>query len=288
MKKIQHKKYKNPGILFELLSKQVTWDVLSGDNNTSMGIIRKYFRKGTSLHEALKLYKSIINAPKMKGYKATKLVELLFERYKLIDSKQLNRELYNLIGEVKNNYEFNNFINGRIKNFKVYASIYKVLQVPNLLNESNGAFDLTDEYSHIIDFLTTEDNQNVGGVERQLSLIERQDPDIKRAAFKTIINRFNEKYASLNENQKLILSKYITENVNLTPFKNFIIDEVNKIEKILTNSLNEIKDDNLRIKVTGTIPLLNEIRTTRHISEVHVSALIKYYELIDTVKRIYG
>jgi len=286
MKKIQHKKYKNTGILFELLSKQVTWDVLSGKNNAAMNIIKRHFSKGSTLHEELRLYKSVLDTPVLKEYKATKLLDLITEKHKSIDTMKRNKELYNLIGEIKRNYEFGNFFNSRIKNYKVYASVYKLFEGTSILSESNTKYDVSDEYDSLVEFLTTDRDADKTKIERQLSLIERQDPDIKQATFKALITRFNEKYGSLNKKQKRVVNKYITENIELSDFRNFVLKEVTYIEKVLIELAKRVHDKNLKVKLTGTIPLLSEIKTSRLINENHISSLIKYHELIDVVKEL--
>ena len=47
--KIKHSKYKNTGILFELLTRQITADTLSGDSNKSLEFLKKHFNSKTEL-----------------------------------------------------------------------------------------------------------------------------------------------------------------------------------------------------------------------------------------------
>ena len=42
---IKHSKYKNTGILFELLVRQITADTLSGKDSKATNILKKYFVK---------------------------------------------------------------------------------------------------------------------------------------------------------------------------------------------------------------------------------------------------
>ena len=44
MKKIKHSKFKNTGVLFELLIRQITLEVLNGDKNEkAKGILSEHF-----------------------------------------------------------------------------------------------------------------------------------------------------------------------------------------------------------------------------------------------------
>ena len=56
--KIKHSKYKNTGILFELLVRQITADTLSGNESAAINLLKKYFVK-TELGREYKLYEAI-------------------------------------------------------------------------------------------------------------------------------------------------------------------------------------------------------------------------------------
>ena len=43
--KIKHNKYKNTGILFELLVRKITADTLSSGNSKAASLVKKYFTK---------------------------------------------------------------------------------------------------------------------------------------------------------------------------------------------------------------------------------------------------
>ena len=58
----KHSKYKNTGILFELLVRQVTNDTLQGmDLSPAITILREFFKKNTSLKRELRLYQTLQN-----------------------------------------------------------------------------------------------------------------------------------------------------------------------------------------------------------------------------------
>ena len=43
--KIKHSKYKNTGILFELLVRQIASDTVSGKDSAAINLVKKYFSK---------------------------------------------------------------------------------------------------------------------------------------------------------------------------------------------------------------------------------------------------
>ena len=66
---VKHSKYKNTGILFELLVRQITSDTLSGRQTNATGILKKYFTK-TELLKEYKLYKALQESQKISEAKA--------------------------------------------------------------------------------------------------------------------------------------------------------------------------------------------------------------------------
>ena len=49
---IKHSKFKNTGILFELLVRQITADTLSGQNSKATVILKKYFNNYNQYNQA--------------------------------------------------------------------------------------------------------------------------------------------------------------------------------------------------------------------------------------------
>ena len=76
--KIKHSKYKNTGILFELLVRQITADTLKGSDSPAIDLLKNYFVK-TSLGREYKLYESIIKSKVISEGKANSLISTILE-----------------------------------------------------------------------------------------------------------------------------------------------------------------------------------------------------------------
>ena len=61
MKKIKHSKFKNTGFLFELLTRQITLEILNGSEEKAKEIIKEFYGRGTQLSKELRLFNLIIN-----------------------------------------------------------------------------------------------------------------------------------------------------------------------------------------------------------------------------------
>jgi hypothetical protein len=58
--KIKHSKYRNTGLIFELLVKQIAADTLNKKESPAIDILRKHFTGKTSLVREFKLYEFIL------------------------------------------------------------------------------------------------------------------------------------------------------------------------------------------------------------------------------------
>ncbi len=281
MKKFKHVKYKNTGIIFELLSKQVASDVLTNRGNKSLNIIKKYFKEGTELHKELACYHALYETKNKKEPLALKFLDSILKQRQRINSQNLLREKYKLIGEIKNTYPINTFFESRVSDYKLYASIYKIFEY----NASENPVGHIDCYETIVEHLTSSPKQKAKDPK---TLYEVQDTELKKLAFKMLIEKFNKKYQFLNVKQKTLVSRFINENTSLTPFKNFIYTEVTEIKKTLVEISKKTKDPVLKIKLNEIAKLTSEISSSSRIKDEHISSMIKYYELIDHLQKVNG
>ena len=117
--KVKHSKFKNTAILFELLVKQITQEVLSNSTkNVSEKIIKEFFSSNKELAKELKLYNQIVKE-KYSSINDAKLFleEVSKERTKL-DENKLNKEKYNLIKTIKESYDLDKFLSSNLQNYK--------------------------------------------------------------------------------------------------------------------------------------------------------------------------
>jgi len=280
MKKFKHIKYKNTGIIFELLSKQVVSDVLTNRGNTSLNIIKKYFKEGTQLHKELACYQALYESTGKREPVAFKLLEVILKQRNVIDESRLIKEKYKLIGEIKNNYDVSKFFEGRVSDYKLYASIYKLFEY----NSADNPVGHISCYETILEHLTSKAQSQFKNTK---TIYESQSDDVKSLTFKMIIEKFNNKYQFLNAKQKTLVSKFINENTSLDPFKNYVYSEINSIKKSLVELSKKTTDKVLKIKLTEVAKLTNEITSSNRIKDEHISSIIKYYELIDHLKSRY-
>ena len=126
--KVKHSKYKNTGILFELLTRQLTVDTIEGGQSKSLSFLKKHFNSKTELLKEYKIYHTLATKKYSKASQATMLIEELIKAHERLNKSQLRREKYNLIKEIKDTYNVNNFFKAKITDYKVMASIFNLLE----------------------------------------------------------------------------------------------------------------------------------------------------------------
>ena len=206
--KVKHSKYKNTGILFELLTRQITADTLSGNSNKSLNFLKKHFNSKTELLKEYKIYHTLATQKYKKDIQATMLIDTLLEAHSKLNHSQLRREKYNLIKEIKNNYDVNNFFKSKINNYKIMGSIF------NLLENKNISHDLILKSKiALLEHITIEPKTN-----SKNSILENfnsQDKNTRLLTYKVILEKFNTKYSGLGENQKTLLLSDIFSTLSL-------------------------------------------------------------------------
>ena len=146
--KIKHSKYKNTGILFELLTRQITSDTISGGNNKALSILKKYFNSNSELLKEYKIYNTLSTKSYQDENKATILVNTLVEAHSKLNRSRLRREKYNLIKEIKSTYDLNDFFKAQITNYKTMASIYNLTE-----NKDATPLSIVDSKVQLIEHL---------------------------------------------------------------------------------------------------------------------------------------
>ena len=105
MLNIKHSKFKNTGLIFELLVRKITADTLSGNNSPASNILKKYF-VNTELGKEYKIYDSLLKNTSISEGKANIIINTLLESSKKLNRTALRKEKYNLIKEIKENYDY--------------------------------------------------------------------------------------------------------------------------------------------------------------------------------------
>jgi hypothetical protein len=272
MKKIKHSKFKNTGMLFELLTRQITSDIISANESVATNILKKFFNKNTELIKEYGLYKTLSEEKFSSESKSNMLIEAVLKARKKIDRKKLKEEKYQLIKTINESFDINAFFQTKVSNYKLLASIYKIFEYTELDNPS----EITRSRITIIENMISDKKTTL--VEDQKT-ITSEPKEIRLMTYKIMVEKFNNKYGELSTEQKAVLREYINNVSNANNLKVFIQKEATRLKEVLTNKTKKVSDKALRIKLSEVIDLLEQYKNIKNVEENHVSALLRYYDL---------
>lgn len=290
MKKLKHSKYKNAGILFELLVRQVTADILNGNEDSKAnGILRKYFSENTELGRENSLYRVIIEEKTKDQSSADRLLETVLRTRKKINERALNLQKYELIKEIRNHYPIDSFLQGSIGNYKLLASIYKVFE--DAVNEvESDPREIFKARNCIVENIAAAKTPTrlISEDEKKdlVKVYQQQNEDVRLLAYKLLVDSFNEKYKGLDEKQKVLIREYINNVSNTNSLREYINTEVPSVRSQLSELKKKIDNDVVRIKLDETLNQLDKITKGTLVKENQIMALLLSYELIKELKTL--
>ena len=278
--KIKHSKYKNTGILFELLVRQITADTLKGDDSPAIDLLKSYFVK-TELGREYKLYESVIKSKVLNESRANVLISTILENSKKFNRTILKKQKYNLINEIKKHYNLESFFGTKVKNYKEIASVYTLIESYNTA-ELTDINQINQNKVTLLEFLTKQETSKP--TDELMNEFSGYDKDLRQLTYRVLLEKFNDKYDSLSIEQKGILKEFIY-SVDSTPsLREFYNTKVNNLKEILNKESNNIKDPATKIKITEVAKLLSEIDKNTKVDSDNLVDLLQYYELVKEIQ----
>ena len=282
MRKVKHNKIRNTGLLFEFLLRQITSDVLNKDQNSkAVSIVKQRFNENTELGKELALYNILITKKFKSDTKADYFINEVMKTRSDLNNSILRREKYNLIKEIQSNYNLQKFMSSKVPNYKTYASIYKLFEYNTLSPDEK-----TESFFNIVEHVTTKDN-NIRLSETVRTLPD--DEDLRILTYKTLLEKFNQKYTKLSGAQKNLLREYINNVSNTNSLKDTLIDIVKGLKEDLKTHSKNLKDKVVKIKMTEALKSINEFCGLNDKSNVvkdeYVIQTMRYLELVKEVKK---
>tara|TARA_Y100000361_G_scaffold143924_1_gene151498 strand:- start:448 stop:1326 length:879 start_codon:yes stop_codon:yes gene_type:complete len=279
--KAKHTKIRNTGLLYEFLLRQITLDVLNNNNSKAINIIKSRFNERTELGKELALYNIVLNRNYSSDKKADYFLNEVLKSRHSLNNTQLKREKYNLIKEIKDIYDLRKFLSSKVNNYKVYSSIYRLFEFNNLSPELK-----TESHFNLVEHLTTTNNdiklsESIGSLP--------DDEDLRILTYKTLLERFNQKYTKLSSKQKHLLKEYINNVSNTSSLKDTLKEIVKELKKDLKTHSKNLKDKVVKIKMQEAIKSIDKfcgvVGKSTTVKDSHVTQTMRYLELLKELKK---
>jgi len=282
---IKHSKYKNTGILFELLVRQITTDTLEGKDSPAKELLQKYFVK-SELGREYKLYESLLKKTTLTEAKASIVISTLIESSKHLNRGAIKRQKYNLINEIKNHYNLTQFFNHNLPNYKTHAAFYTLLELDNSKNANPN--QLIQNKVTILEHLTAASIKESKVRDEVMEEVEKSDKDTKLLTYKILMEKFNEKYGDLANKQKLILKEYINAIDNAPRLKEFYVSKVNEIKDELKELNKATKSKVTKIKINEIVSLIKVPPKNYKLKDKDLVDLLQYCDLVNELETANG
>ena len=280
--KIKHSKYKNTGILFELLVRQATADTLKGTDSPAIDLIKKYFVK-SELGREYKLYESVIKSKVLNEGRANVVISTILETSQKLNRTSLRKQKYNLIAEIKNQYNLDSFFGTKIKNYKELASLYTLIEGFNV-KDITDTDQLVDNKVTLLEYLTKQSIETEEVKEDVLKEFQTYDKDLRILTYQVLLEKFNSKYQDLSNDQKEVLKEFINAVDSTPSLREFYNTKIEELKSSLNKEAKDIKDKATQVKVQEISKLLTELDKNDKVSNDNLVDLLQYYELIKEIK----
>jgi hypothetical protein len=284
MSKIKHSKFRNTGILFELLVRQIASDTLSNKDSAAVNLVKKYFNK-TELTKEYKIYQTLINSKLLSEAKAETFINTALDASLRLNKTILRKEKYNLIKEIKENYDLEEFFKAKINHYTQYAALFNLIES----HSSTEFIDpklIIDNKITLLEHITRKEVNKEDVKDRVIEEYIKLDKGSRILAYRMLLEKFNTKYAELNDKQKNVLKEYINNVTNTVKLREFVNNNFNVIVSELKSIIPAIEDKTTQIKLTEITNFLQPLDKNQNVKDENIISLLQFYQLLNELKTI--
>lgn len=282
--KIKHSKFKNTGILFELLVRQIASDTVSNQDSAAIGLVRKYFSK-SELAKEYKLYQALITPKNLSEAKAETFINATLEASSRLNKTALRKEKYNIIKEIRENYDLEEFFKAKISHYKQYAAAFNLIEAHNS-PEFTAPQQIIDNKITLLEHITRKEIDKESVKDRVMEEYGSMDKGTRILAYRMLLEKFNSKYSTLSDTQKNVLKEFINNITNTTKLRDFVNKNFTTIAEEINQIIPTVTDQTTQIKLSEVVTLLKPLDKTQNVKDENIVSLLQYHQLIEELKAV--
>lgn len=283
--KVKHSKFRNTGLIFELLVKQIAADTLDNSDSAAVNILKKYYGKDTLLSKEYKLYEFIVKNKSITQNRAEAILSTITEVSRRLNQKKLRAEKYELISAIKEKYDINEFFGMQVRDYKPLAALFCLLEAQNNSDLVDPQI-LIDNKTTILEHLTSQTQDQEEVKDTLIEEYSKYDKDLKLLTFKILLEKFNSKYKDLLPQQKNILKEFITSVNSQSRLRTLVNEELQKVATAVRKLAVKVKDDVVKIKLDEVAKNIKPLSNKERITDNHLVNLMQYYDLVNELKNL--
>jgi len=277
--RIKHSKYKNTGLIYELLVRQIAADTISNRTSPAIKILKKYYGNSSFFAKEFKLYEFILKNKAISRDRAESIISTITEISRKLDTKSIKNQKYKLIAEIKEHYNLEDFFSISISTYKPLAALYCLIEAQNN-NELVDPQVIVENKMTILEHLTAQTTTETSTRESLIEEYSKYEKDLKLLTYKILLEKFNNKYVNLNVKQKEVLREFITSVASSTRLKDFVNTRLEEISKSILQAASKSKDAVLKIKLQEVNKNIKYLSKKDKVQDNNLALLMQYYELI--------
>jgi hypothetical protein len=257
---------------------------MSNKDPKAVKIFKKYFTN-TELGKEYNLYNTIVNAPKLNETKAEMLISTVLDQAKKLNRERLDKEKYNLIKEIKKHYDIDDFFKAKIDTYRIHASIYTLLESLNVKEATDTKQIVTNKLT-LLEHVTKESLTERKVASKVVEEFMKEDKEIRILAYKILVEKFNEKYASLSAEQRDLLKEYINNVSDTKKLRTYLNTKLLEVKTELVGIKSNVGDKVLQIKLNEVLNFIKPLGPNESIKDEVLIGLMQYYQLISELKAV--
>ena len=282
--KIKHSKFKNTGILFELLVRQIASDTISGADSAAIGLVKKYFSK-SELTKEHKLYQALVSTKALTEGKAESLINATLEISSRLNRSALRKEKYNLIKDIREAYGIEEFFKSKINNYSQYAAAYNLIEAHNSLEFVEPSQVIENKVT-LLEHITRKEVSKEDVKDRVLEEYAKMYKGTRILAYKMLLEKFNEKYGDMSPAQKTVLKEYINNISDTVKLREFVNESYTAIKSQIVQLSKTVVDKTIQIKLNEVATFLKPLDKNQSVKDDNIIALLQFHQLINELKSV--
>jgi len=283
--KVKHSKYKNTGLVFELLVKQIASDTLSKKDSPALSVLKKFYAGKSSLAKEYKLYEFISKNSNVSPLRAEAILSTITEISRKLDQAAIKKQKYELIAEIKTHYNVDEFFAIQVRDYKALAALYCLLETQNNADNVDPS-SLIENKTTILEHLTSKAQNEDDVKDTLIEEYSKYDKDLRLLTFKILLEKFNDNYKDLLPEQKNILKEFITSVNSTTRLRTIVNEELEKIATKVVELSQKVSDKVIKIKLEEVKKAIKPVSNKEKIGDTHLVNLMQYYELVHELETI--
>ena len=282
--RIKHSKYKNTGLIFELLVKQIAADTLSRQDSPAVQVLKKFYTGKSSLVREFRLYEYILKNKGVSQMKGETILSTITEVSRKIDRTAIKKQKYELIAEIKNSYDLDEFFSMKVRDYKPLAALYCLMEAQNA--ELVDPQFIVDNKTTLLEHLTSSKQDETDVKDALVEEYSKYDKDLRLLTYKILLEKFNGAYDNFLPEQKTILREFINASESQVKLRTLINEELEKISTAVNELKEKVSDDIAKIKLDEVAKTITPISNKTKVGDNHIINLLQYYELVNELRSL--